>query len=59
MNRHGLLVGACLTQADGHAEPVAALHMIERGPDRPTATTLGAHKACNARDFVNELPSMT
>ena len=28
-NRHGLLVDACLTQADGHAERVAALHMIE------------------------------
>ena len=32
-NRHGLLVDACLTLADGHAERVAALHMIEpRGP---------------------------
>lgn len=28
-NRHGLLVDACLTLADGHAERVAALHMIE------------------------------
>ena len=28
-NRHGLLVGACLTLADGHAERVAAPHMIE------------------------------
>src|SRR5512136_188868 len=27
-NRHGLLVDACLTLADGHAERVAALHMI-------------------------------
>ena len=26
---HGLLVDACLTLADGHAERVAALHMIE------------------------------
>src|ERR1700719_2068605 len=26
-NRHGLLVDACLTLADGHAERVAALHM--------------------------------
>ena len=25
-NRHGLLVDACLTLADGHAERVAALH---------------------------------
>src|SRR5574337_707779 len=28
-NRHGLLVDACLTRADGHAERVAALYMIE------------------------------
>jgi hypothetical protein len=26
-NRNGLVVDACLTQADGHAERVAALHM--------------------------------
>jgi exonuclease III len=26
-NRHGLLVDACLTLADGHAERVAALHV--------------------------------
>ena len=36
-NRHGLLVDACLTQADGHAERVAALQMIEPRADRPTA----------------------
>src|SRR6188474_3602987 len=36
-NRHGLLVDACLTLADGHAERVAALHMIEPRADRPTA----------------------
>ena len=34
-NRHGLLVDACLTLADGHAERVAALHMIEPRADRP------------------------
>ena len=28
-NRNGLVVDACLTPADGHAERVAALHMIE------------------------------
>ncbi|TWA92038.1 hypothetical protein FBZ96_11244 [Bradyrhizobium stylosanthis] len=28
-NRHGLLIDARLTQDDGHAERVAALHMIE------------------------------
>ncbi len=57
-NRHGLLVDACLTLADGHAERVAALHMIEPRADRPTAITLGADKAYDAADFVNELRSM-
>ena len=33
-NRHGLLIDACLTLADGHAERVAALHMIEPRADR-------------------------
>ncbi len=47
-NRHGLLVDACLTLADGHAERVAALHMIEPHADRPTAITLGADKAYDA-----------
>jgi transposase len=57
-NRHGLLVEACLTLADGHAERLAALHMIEPRADRPRATTLGADKAYDAEDFVNELRSM-
>ena len=57
-NRHGLLVDACLTLADGHAERVAALHMIEPRADRPTAITLGADKAYDTEDFVNELRSM-
>ena len=57
-NRHGLLVDAWLTQANGHAERVAALHMIEPRADRPTAITLGADKAYDAEDFVNELRSM-
>jgi transposase len=57
-NRHGLLVDACLTLAGGHAERVAALHMIEPRADRPTAITLGADKAYDAADFVNELRSM-
>src|SRR5579859_6801061 len=43
---------------DGHAERVAALHMIEPRADRPTAITLGADKAYDAEDFVNELRSM-
>jgi hypothetical protein len=46
-NRHGLLVDACLTLADGHAERVAALHMIEppltgrqRSHSAPTKLTM-------------------
>jgi transposase len=57
-NRHGLLVDACLTLADGHAERVAALHMIEPRAERAQAITLGADKAYDAEDFVNELRSM-
>ncbi len=57
-NRNGLVVDACLTPADGHAERVAALHMIEPHADRPRAITLGADKAYDAEDFVNELRSM-
>jgi transposase len=58
-NRHGLLVDACLTLADGHAERVAALHMIEPRADRPGRITLGADKGYDAQDFVNELRSMS
>src|SRR3954470_12531692 len=57
-NRSGLLVGACLTRADGHAERVAALALIEPHADRPNAITLGADKAFDAQDFVNELRTM-
>jgi transposase len=57
-NRCGLLVDACLTEADGHAERVAALAMIEPCADRPCAITLGADKGYDAEDFVNELRSM-
>ena len=57
-NRHGLLVDACLTRADGHAERVAALHMIEPRADRPRAITLGGDKNFDTADFVNELRSM-
>jgi len=57
-NRSGLLIDACLTEADGHAERVAALHMIEPRADRPRPITLGADKAYDTQDFVNELRSM-
>jgi transposase len=57
-NRNGLVIDACLTEANGHAERIAALHMIEPRADRPTAITLGADKAYDTQDFVNELRSM-
>ena len=57
-NRNGLVVEACLTRADGHAERVAALAMIEPRADRPGRITLGADKAYDTEDFVNELRSM-
>jgi transposase len=57
-NRNCLLVDACLTPADGHAERVAALHMIEPRADLPRAITLGADKAYDTEDFINELRSM-
>jgi transposase len=57
-NRNALFVDACLTQADGHAERIAALHMIEPRADRAKAIRLGADKAYDAEDFVNELRAM-
>ncbi len=57
-NRNGLVVDGCLTQATGHAERVAALHMIEPRANRGTRVTLGADKGYDAQDFVNELRTM-
>jgi transposase len=57
-NRSGLIVDACLTEASGHAERVAALAMIELRADRPGRITLGADKGYDTEDFVNELRSM-
>jgi transposase len=57
-NRNGLVVDACLTDANGHAERIAPLHMIEPRADRPRPIKLSADKAYDAEDFVNELRSM-
>ena len=57
-NRNGLVVDACLTRADGHAERVAALHMIEPRAERPRRITLGADKGYDTENFVNELHSI-
>src|SRR5215203_7456834 len=58
-NRNGLIVDACVTQADGHAERIAALALIEPWADRPSRITLGADKAFDTQDFVNELRTMS
>ncbi|ACK86383.1 IS5-like element ISMch8 family transposase [Methylorubrum extorquens] len=57
-NRSALIVDTRLTSADGHAERIAALAMIEPRADRPRAISVGADKAYDAEDFVNELASM-
>jgi transposase len=57
-NRCGLVVDACLTEANGHAERIAALAMIEPRADRPVGVTLGADKGYDIADFVNELRTM-
>lgn len=54
-NRSGLIVDTRLTLVSGHAERLAALAMIEAHADRPRAITLGADKAYDTRDFVEEL----
>jgi len=53
-NRHGLCVGATVTEADGYGERVAALELVEavRGKRR---ITLGADKGYDTHDFVEEL----
>jgi transposase len=50
-NRNGLIVSALLTEADGHAERLAALEMLEdvRGEQR---ITLGADKGFDTEEFV-------
>ena len=50
-NRHGLVVDARLTQADGYAERAAALEMLGELLDGPRVT-LGADRGYDTRDFV-------
>jgi len=54
-NRNGLIVGAIATRASGHAERLAALHLIAPHADRLSKITLGTDKGFDARDFVAEL----
>ena len=55
-NRHGLVVQAEATEADGTAERQAALEMIDRqAPGTCNRLTLGADKAYDAREFIADL----
>lgn len=54
-NRNGLIVGAVATRASGHAERLAALHLVEPHADRPRKVTLGGDKGFDTCDFVAEL----
>ena len=52
-NRHGLMMQAETSQADGHAEREAALEMIDRqAPGTSNQLTLGADKAYDAPAFL-------
>lgn len=50
-NRHGLVVGAVVTHADGTGERAAALTMLDTVPGSH-AKTVGADKAYDTADFV-------
>jgi transposase len=55
-NRHGLVVQAGTTEANGTAERKAALEMIDQqAPGTSNQLTLGADKAYDAREFVADL----
>ena len=59
-NRHGFIVEAMLTQADGTAEADAAILMADtmRKRRRGHRFTLGADKAYDSRDLVTTLQAM-
>src|SRR5712691_2693158 len=53
-NRNGIAVNSHVTQADGRAEPQAALAMVEEIPGQQRVT-LGADKGYDRQEFVQEL----
>ena len=58
-NRHGLIVDAMVTHADGTAERDAAMLMVyKRWRKRQTTASLGADKAYDTRDFVEVLRNL-
>ena len=54
-NRNGLIVGAVATRASGHAERLAAQHLIEPHADGARRVTLGGDKGFDTQDFVAEM----
>jgi transposase len=58
-NRHGLVVQADTSEANGYAERKAALAMLERqAPGTDNQLTVGADKAYDTGDFVADLRQM-
>ena len=58
-NRHGLIVQADTTEANGTAERASALAMVDRqAPGTTNQLTLGADKAYDTSDFVADLRQM-
>jgi IS5 family transposase len=59
VNRHGLVVDAMATRADGYAEREAAKLMIAKArqavADPTVEVTLGADKGYDAKEFITEL----
>jgi IS5 family transposase len=53
-NRHGLAINGQVTQADGRAEPQAAIAMVEEIPGHHRVT-LGADKGYDSKEFVQEM----
>jgi transposase len=54
-NRNGLIVGATATRASGHAERLAAQHLIEPHADDAQRITIGGDKGFDTQDFVAEM----
>ena len=53
-NQHGLIVGACVSEAGTRAEREAALRLLDAAPGQP-GRTLGADKQYQEREFVRAL----
>jgi transposase len=54
-NCNGLIVGATATRASGHAERLAARHLIEPYADDARRITVGGDKGFDTQDFVADL----